>query len=133
VHYKNNYQKNEYLRQSVLTAAPAELIVMLFDGCIKNLKLAQICLTDHRDFAGAGDHFMKAQKIIMELINCLDTGIELSEPLLRIYDYLLYAIRQMNVKKDLTLMPGVLEILTSFRDTWEQLKSGSLSPSAEVS
>ncbi|NCB50671.1 MAG: flagellar export chaperone FliS [Clostridia bacterium] len=133
MYYKNSYLKQEYLKQSILTANPAELIVMLFDGCIKNLKLAQICLENQRDIAGAGFHLMKAQKIIMELVNCLDTGIEVSEQLIRIYDYLLYAIREMNAKKDLTLMPDVLEILTAFRDTWEQLKTGGFTPAAEVS
>lgn len=131
--YKNNSLKNEYLKQSVLTASPAELIVMLFEACIKNLKLAEICLREHGDIDGANTHFIKAQKIIMELTNCLDTSTELAAQLIKIYDYLLYAIRRMNIMKDLTLLPDILDILTAFRDTWEQLKSGYCRPDAEVS
>jgi flagellar protein FliS len=116
-----------------MTASPAELIVMLFEGCIKNLKLAEICLKEHGDIDGANAHFIKAQKIIMELTNCLDTSSELSGQLIKIYEYLLHAIRGMNAGKDLTLLPDVLEILTAFRDTWEQLKSGCCGPAAEVS
>ncbi len=40
--YKIRNLKQEYLTQSVMTASPAELIIMLYDSCIKNLKLAEI-------------------------------------------------------------------------------------------
>jgi flagellar protein FliS len=115
-----------------MTASPVELIIMLFDSCIKNLRLAEICLMERKDISGASEHFIKAQKIILELTNCLDTRLELSIDLIKIYDFLLYAIRQMNIKKDLTLLPDVLEILISFRDTWQQAKSSGYC-SSEVS
>lgn len=130
--YRKNNSKNEYLRQSVLTAGPAELVVMLFDGCIKNLKLAEICLRERGDIDGANAHFIKAQKIVMELVNCLDTSFQLSEQLMKVYDYLLFAIRGMNARKDLSLLPDVLEILTAFRDTWEKVRYGSCNPAAQV-
>jgi len=132
VDYKQNSLKREYLKQSVMTASPVELVIMLFDSCIKNLKLAEICLEERKDIAGTHEHFINAQNIITELINCLDMKQDLSEQLLQVYDFLLYAIRQMNAKKDLTMLPDVLEILTSFRDTWQQIKSISCCPS-EVS
>lgn len=116
-----NNLRQEYLKQSVMTASPAELIVMLFESCIKNLKLAEICLSDKKDIERSNEHFIKAQKIIMELVNCLDTSFEISKDLLSIYDFLLYSIRVMNIKKDLSQLPGVLEILDSLRNTWEQI------------
>ncbi|MGI5936502.1 MAG: flagellar export chaperone FliS [Oscillospiraceae bacterium] len=116
-----NNLRQEYLKQSVMTASPAELIVMLFESCIKNLKLAEICLNDKKDIERSNEHFIKAQKIIMELVNCLDTSFEISKDLLSIYDFLLYSIRVMNIKKDLSQLPGVLEILDSLRNTWEQI------------
>ena len=116
--YKQNNLKREYLKQSVMTASPVELIIMLFDSCIKNLKLAEICFIAHTH-----EYFMNAQNIIMELINCLDMKQDLSAQLVQVYDFLLYAIREMNVKKDLSMLPDVLKILTSFRDTWQQVKN----------
>lgn len=118
--YKKNNLRQEYLKQSVMTACNSELIVMLFDSCIKNLKLAEICYEERHDVADTNNHFMRAQKIIMELVNCLDTSIDLSFQLLRIYDYLLRTMREMNVKKDFTPLPGLVELLGSMRDTWEQ-------------
>jgi flagellar protein FliS len=126
--YSKQNLKQQYLQQSVLTASPAELVIMLYDGCIKNLKLAEICLTEKNDRDGANKHFVKAQRIIMELVNSLDTSYEISVPLLQLYDFLLRTIRSMNARKDIALLPQALEILTSLRDTWEtaaKLQSGN--------
>lgn len=120
----NQYSRNskqEYLKQSVLTASPTELIVMLYDACIKSLKLAEIYLTEKKDIPNTNEYLLKSQKIILELINSLDTSVEISQQLLPIYDYLLRSIRTMNIKKDLSELPDVLEILTSLRETWQQI------------
>ena len=58
----NNLRK-EYLKQSVMTASPAELIVMLFESCIKNLKLAEICLNERRGIENQRA-LPKAQKLL---------------------------------------------------------------------
>lgn len=124
--------KQEYLKQSVMTASPGELIVMLFDACIKNLKLAEICLNDNHDFSGTHTHFRNAQDIIVELVNCLDPNVELSSQLLDIYDFLLRTLREMNIKKDLSLLPDVLEILMSMRDTWQKIAKAPYGLPSEV-
>jgi flagellar protein FliS len=116
-----------------MTASPSELIVMLYDACIKNLKLAEIDITDHNDPASANTHFLNAQKIIMELVNCLDTSYELSAQLLEIYEFLLRSMREMNIKKDLTLLPDVLDIISSIRDTWTQISRPPMNCTSEVS
>lgn len=131
--YRKLNLKQEYLTQSVLTASPADLIVMLFDSCIKNLRLAEICLSENNDLNKTNLHFQKAQQIIMELVNCLDTSFELSAQLLDIYDFLLRTLREMNIKKDLSLMPDVLDILTSMRDTWQLISKSSYGIAKEVS
>lgn len=130
--YQKNNLKQEYLKQSVMTATPAELIVMLFDACIKNLKLAEICLEEHGSLDSANLYFQKAQKIIMELVNGLDTSQELSSQLLEIYDFLLHAMREMNSKKDISLLPDVLDILASLRDTWQKIARPRYVCSSEV-
>ena len=130
--YRKASLKQEYLKQSVMTASPAELIVMLFESCIKNLKLAEISLVDNKDYSGAHTHFITAQETIIELINCLDSGVELSAKLLDIYDFLLRSIRDMNLKKDLTLLPDVLEILCSMLDTWQKISKSSYILTREV-
>lgn len=131
--YRKMNLKQEYLKQSVMTASPAELIVMLFDACIKNLKLAEICLEDNTDLSATHTHFINAQAIIMELINCLDASVEFSAQLLDIYDFLLRTIREMNIKKDLSLLPDILGILSSMRDSWQMISKSSYTLTKEVS
>ncbi len=92
--YRKANLRQEYLKQSVMTASPVELIVMLFDAVSKNLKLAGICLEENNDFSGAHTHFVNAQDIIVELVNCLDTSVDLSAQLLDIYEFLLRTIRE---------------------------------------
>ena len=130
--YRKANLRQEYLKQSVMTASPAELIVMLFDACIKNLKLAEINMQDSHDISSANTHFLNAQEIIMELVNCLDPNVELSTQLLDIYDYLLRTLRDMNIMKDLTLLPDVLDILASMRDTWQRISKSSYGLVSEV-
>lgn len=130
--YRKVNLKQEYLKQSVLTASPAELIVMLFDACIKQLRLAEISLTDNKNLDATNKHLVHAQEIISELINCLDMSIDLSSQLLEIYNFLLRTIRQMNIKKDLSQLPDVLSILISMRDTWETISKSSYTIHSEV-
>jgi flagellar protein FliS len=127
VEYRKNL-KEEYLRQSVMTATPIELTVMLFDGCIKDLRRAEVAMEEPRDLSLVNTYLVKAQKIITELMSALDLRYEVSEQLLPIYSYLLRTIRLMNIKKDLSEMENVLEILTAQRETWAQIsrQSGGL-------
>lgn len=124
--------KQEYLTQSVMTATPSELIVMLYEACIKDLKLAEISLNDRKDLDAANLYLQKAQKIIMELTNSLDTGYEISAQLLELYGFLLRSIREMNCKKDLSQLPALLEILTSLRDTWKEAGRSRVARTSEV-
>lgn len=113
--------KEEYLRQSVMTATPSELLVMLFDACIKDLRIAEMALEKPANYMKANESFLKAQKIISEMIATLDMSFEISTQLLPIYEYLLYSIRNMNIRKDLSELPDILDILKSQRDAWEQI------------
>lgn len=129
--YKNNLRQ-EYLNRSVMTAGPAELVVMLFDACIKNIKLAQMAMEGKPDFMRASGCLIKSQRIINELISSLDMSIELSAKLLPIYEFLLRELRDANVKKDLSQLSGVLEILSTQRDTWSELARTCHRPGEEV-
>ncbi len=133
VDYRIKNLRQEYIRQSVMTASPCELIVMLYDACIKNLKLAEICLTENNNPAGAHSHLRNAQDIILELVNCLNPSVQLSSQLLEIYDFLLRTLGDMNIKKDLSPLPDILEILSSMRDTWQQISKAPYGIATEVS
>lgn len=63
------YQK--YKEQEVTTANPVGLVVMLYNGCIKRLRQAQLSM-DKKDYAETNAHLKRAQDILAELVNGLD-------------------------------------------------------------
>ena len=130
---RRKFLSQEYLKQKVMTANPAELIVILVESCIKNLKLAEIYYTEQKSIDKTNSCLIKSQDIIIELINCLDMNISLSSQLLEIYNFLLSSIRKINIKKDFSKMQDLLDILNTMRDTCEQIETlPSASPAAST-
>ena len=56
----------QYNRNKILTASPAELTLMLYEGCIKFINIA-IMGVDEKDIAKANTNIKKAERIILEL------------------------------------------------------------------
>jgi flagellar protein FliS len=91
--------RKEYMKSAVMTAGPAELIAMLYDACVKNLKLAMLSYEERKDICATSNYLIKAQKIISELMNCLDMSYDLSKDLLAIYEFILGQLRIANRAK----------------------------------
>jgi flagellar protein FliS len=109
-----------YRQQSAMTASPGELTLMLYDGCIKDLKLAKLSI-DAKDYGKANDVLLKAQAIVNELMRSLDIHYEISKQLMALYDYILNVIVWANVKKDMVRIDEALDLVTDLRDTWQQV------------
>lgn len=114
-----NSQYNQYKQQSAMTAAPGELTLMLYEGCVKDLKLAKIKI-EEKDFVKANEYSQKAQAILFELMRTLDTRYEVGKQLLSLYEFILDLVVQSNVKKDTVRLDQALEFVTEIRDTWKQ-------------
>lgn len=123
----NPYQR--YKQQEVMTASPIELIIMLYDGCIKQLKLANIAMDEEKpEFANKS--LQKAEQIIIELINSLDFHYEIARDLMNIYDFMLSTIRKINSNKDSSDIGKIVELLTNLKQSWSQIsKTGVCSMS----
>ncbi len=121
----NAYQR--YREQDVTMANPMTLIVMLYNGCIKQLKLAQIAI-DQKCFEDVNTHLKKAQNIISELVNSLDLSYPISNDLMTLYDFMLRELIQANMSKDRNKLEPVIRMLSSLRDTWSQVEKTCRSP-----
>ncbi|MDR1158467.1 MAG: flagellar export chaperone FliS [Oscillospiraceae bacterium] len=118
--YANQQTKaNLYRQQHAMTAGPGELTLMLYDGCLKNIKRMQLHLRD-RDVEKANEASLKAQAILSELMRTLDMQYEVSQGLYPLYEYMLRELVTANVKKDIGQTDVVLELLGDLRDTWQQ-------------
>ena len=116
-----------YRETGVKTASKGRLIVMLYDGAIKELTTAKDKIRlDGRVELYDLDRFnascIRAQEIITELMISLDTqdGGEIAENLMALYIFFNQELLQANVHRDKKKIVFVLEMMTSLRDSWAQ-------------
>lgn len=110
----------EYATNKILTASPAEVTLMLYEGAIKFCNIA-ITAIEHGDIQKAHTNIMKAERIIEEFRNTLDRKYSVAEDFDRIYVYLLQRLFEANVKKDKDILEEVNMHLRSVRDTWKEV------------
>lgn len=116
----NPYQK--YQQQSVMTASPAELTLMLYNGCIRFIKQAQIAIDD-KDIEKANNLIIRAQDIIAEFMSTLKMDYDVSDNLMALYDYMNRRLIDANTAKNKDILQEVLELITDLRDTWIEVVS----------
>lgn len=115
--YNNPYAKIK--ENSINTATPEELTLMLYNGAIKFLNQAAIAI-EKKDYMQANTFIQKTKDIIREFQITLDMKYEISEELNTAYDYMHRRLTDANMKKDLEILNEVLEYLRLFRDTWKE-------------
>ncbi|MGX1262856.1 flagellar protein FliS [Rossellomorea marisflavi] len=108
-----------YQNNSVNTAAPGELTLMLYNGCLKFLHIAKQAMTD-KNIEVKNTNIQKIQAIINELMVTLDTNVNISANLLSLYEYINLRLTEANIKNDLSILEEVEGLVTDFRDTWKQ-------------
>ncbi|WP_409343780.1 flagellar export chaperone FliS [Paenibacillus sp. MBLB4367] len=117
-------QRNKYLETTIQTATPAQLLIMLYDGAIRNCRAGIEALRSGR-VGDANTHLIKAQDIISELVITLDRSAPVSENLLKLYEYFGYLLVQANVKKSEVPAEEVLQYLIELKETWIQAAKAS--------
>jgi len=110
----------QYNNSKILTASPAELTLMLYDGAIKFANIA-IAAIEANDANKAHVNIVKVQRIIDNFRSTLDKKYPVWEDFDRIYVYLLQRLFEANVHKDKEIMEEVLEHLRAMRDTWKEV------------
>ena len=99
---------NAYLRNAILTASPAELTLMLYDGAIKFCNIAIIGI-EKKDMEKAHVNLKKAQDIITELRVTLDHKYPVWEDFDRVYDYIYRRLVEANMSKDIAVVEDALK------------------------
>lgn len=110
----------QYNNSKVLTASPAELTLMLYEGAIKFCNIA-ITAVEQKDIQKAHDNIVKTEKIIEHLRVTLDMKYPVAQDFERVYVYLEQRLVQANMKKDPEILQEVLEHLHTMRDTWKEV------------
>lgn len=110
----------QYNNSKVLTASPAELTLMLYEGAIKFCNVAIVAI-EEKDIPKAHNNIVKVQKIIDHLRATLDMKYPVAKEFDNIYAYLSRRLIMANVKKDTEILNEILEHLRSVRDTWKEV------------
>ena len=110
---------NQYLRTKVLTAGPAQLQLMLYDGAIRFAEQAKAAL-QQKDYEKSYGGISKAQKIVIELINGLRKEIapEICDRQSALYTFVYRRLMEGNLEKSPAKIDEALDILRHQRETW---------------
>ncbi len=114
-----NKAYNAYRENSVTTANPSELTLMLYNGLIRFIMQAQRAI-DARDMSKAHENMVKAQDIIVEFLATLDHKYEIAGQFEMLYDYMHRRLVEANLHKDKEILIEILGLATNLRDTWVQ-------------
>lgn len=114
----NAYQA--YNNSKILTASPAELTLMLYEGAIKFCNIA-IMGIEEGDIEKTHNNIMKVERIITEFQATLDEKYEVSKDFENVYAYLQERLKEANLKKDKEILEEILGHLRTMRDTWKEV------------
>lgn len=114
-----NKAYSQYKENSIFTANPEDLTLMLYNGLIKFIMQAQKAIDDN-EVQKAHDSILRAQDIIQEFQITLDMRYEVSQGLALLYEYMHRRLMEANIKKDREELQEVLGYAKELRDTWAQ-------------
>ena len=121
--YESQRYHRRYKYNEISTSNQGKLILMMYEGAIKNLNLALNCI-ENKDVSGKGLHISKTHDIVNELSFALDLkkGGQISEHLERLYQYILRQLTLANIKRtDDRPLKDVKNILATLQSAWQQI------------
>ena len=111
---------NAYKQNSVTTASPGELTLMLYNGCIKFIHQAKKAI-ELKNIEARNTYIQKAQAILTEMMSTLNMDVPVSKEMFNLYDYMYHQLTQANIKNDTAILDEVENLTIEFRDTWKQV------------
>ncbi len=111
-----------YKDTAVTTQSKGHLVVMLYEGAIKFMKMA-IQKIEEGDAAGKGEYIKRAQDIIAELNAVLDmeAGGEISGNLRKLYLYMERRLTEANTKQDPQRISEIITLMEELNQGWKAI------------
>ena len=117
--------RERYLQDSINTASPAKLLIMLYDRLILDLMHGEEALRND-DRVLANEKITHAQEIVLELRVTLDVDAWEGAPgLASLYGFVLTELIGANIKRDADRVASCRTLLEPLRDAWRDAASAS--------
>jgi flagellar protein FliS len=116
----------QYQNSKIVTASPAELTLMLYEGAIKFGNIAVMAM-ENNDPAKAHENIVKVENIIQNFRETLDKRYPVWQDFENVYVYLLRRCHEANISKDPEIMEEVIAHLRSMRDNWKEVMKSAAS------
>ncbi|HKJ68280.1 MAG TPA: flagellar export chaperone FliS [bacterium] len=115
-------QVAHYKKQEIRTASPGKLIVMLYDGAIKQIDIAKDAY-EAQDYEGKVQAISRCRDIILELIGALDfeKGGKIAETLQALYVYILNRLKAADMERNHQALIESRTILVDLRGAWDSI------------
>lgn len=109
-----------YQDSKILTATPAELTLMLYEGAIKFCNLAMMAM-EKKEYDKANINIIKAERIIAEFRATLDFKYPVAKSFDDVYEYVYHRLVQANIHKDVQMLEEAVGYIREMRDTWKEV------------
>lgn len=121
--YRENAQA--YRENAVLSASPVELVVMLYDGARRFLRLAAAAMREG-DIERTHSTLRRAELIVIHLDDVLDDeqGEPIAGQLHPIYRFCLTHVRSARHDRDADKLDEVSRLLGELRSSWAEIAHG---------
>jgi flagellar protein FliS len=118
-------QTQAYRSNSVMTATPEQLVVMLYDGAVRFLRQAEVAMGEQA-WVHAGERLSRGEAIIDELLATLnmDAG-EISNRLEGIYVFCKRCLIEARLERAPAKIAHVIRLMSDLREAWAHVAAPS--------
>jgi flagellar protein FliS len=114
------YGAKNYKQMQIGTASPTQILIMLYEGAITNVKKAIIAI-EQKNLAEKGKYIGKAHDIINELTVSLnhEVGGQIAKDLERLYNFMVAQLLKANIENDTAALMPVQRNLETLLEGWK--------------
>jgi flagellar protein FliS len=113
---------DQYKQMQIKTASPGKLLLMLYQGSVKFMKLAKMNIKEGK-IEESHKNIIKAQNIILELQSTLnkEEGGEIAVQLESLYDFIYRELIQANLNKNTRHLDNVIPLVEELFTTYKEI------------
>lgn len=120
-----------YATTQISTASSVQVVVLLYDGAISSMKLAQegIVALNFHDKARFLDRALRVVGELSASLNMEEGGV-VARDLQRLYEYIQFELTQANLKNEPGRLESPIRCMSEIRKAWQELAVQGLKPQA---